>query len=62
MDDSIWGKFWVDLKLPFSPDYTNFIPQIIKHLEISDKSYAYKFSSNNKDEGVFLIVNITNNF
>ena len=62
LNDSVCGKIGVDLMLPFSTDDTNFIPQILKHLETSDKSYAYKFSSNNRDEGVFLIGNITNNF
>ena len=62
LNDSVCGKIWVNLMLPFSTDYTNFIPQMLKHLETSDKSYEYKLSSNNKDEGVFLIGNIINNF
>jgi hypothetical protein len=61
LNDSVWGKIGVDLMLPFSTDDTNFVPQILKHFETSDKSYAYKFSSNNRDEGIFLIGNITNN-
>ena len=61
LNDSICGKIGVDLLLQFNSDKTNFVPQILKHLNTSDKSYAFKYLNNsNNDEGIFILGDIYN--
>ena len=60
LNDSLCGEIGVDLLTAYHPDVTNFIPQVLKNLNISEKSYAFKYTS--KDEGLFLMGDVVHNY
>lgn len=62
LKDSLCGIFGIDSSLSYFYDDTNFILQIFKYLNITEKSYTIKYSNNSDDEGKIIIGSMPHNY